>query len=230
MKPKHIVTKGIVLSRTDYQEADRILTVLTPDHGKLRLIAKGVRRPKSKLAGGIELFSVNDITVLPSQRDLKTLISSRLHTHYGGIITDINRTMLGYNLLKQINRVTEDEPEEEYFMLMEAALKGLNDDALQHDVLELWFTLRLLTVNGHTPDLRNDTGHRRLSVDGSYGFDFDAMSFVQQSNGPYTANHIKLLRLAVTAPDPTALKQVQGGEQYVAATLSLAKNIAKQQA
>jgi len=39
------------LSRTDYGEADRILTVLTPDYGKLRLLAKGVRKVKSKLGG-----------------------------------------------------------------------------------------------------------------------------------------------------------------------------------
>ncbi len=230
MKPQHIVTKGIVLSRTDYQEADRILTVLTPDHGKLRLIAKGVRRPKSKLAGGIELFSVNDITVLPSQRDLKTLISSRLHKNYGGIIADITRTMLGYDLLKQINRVTEDEPEEEYFTLMESALAGLNDGELESDVIEMWFAMRLLAANGHTPDLRQDTEGRALSISDSYSFDFDAMSFVQHQNGPYGANHIKLLRLAVTTVDPTLLKQVKGSEQYITPTLSLAKNILRQQA
>jgi DNA repair protein RecO len=71
VKPQ-IVTKGIVLSRRDYQEADRILSVLTPDNGKVSLIAKGVRKPKSKLAGGIELFSVSQLTYLPSHNDLKT--------------------------------------------------------------------------------------------------------------------------------------------------------------
>lgn len=46
------VTDAIILTRTDYGEADRIITLLTPGHGKLRLIAKGVRRIRSKLAGG----------------------------------------------------------------------------------------------------------------------------------------------------------------------------------
>jgi len=59
---KQFVTTGLVLSRTDFGEADRIITVLTPDHGKLRLMAKGVRRMKSKLAGGIDLFTVSDLT------------------------------------------------------------------------------------------------------------------------------------------------------------------------
>lgn len=70
-----IVTKGIVLSRTEFGEADRIITVLTTDHGKIRLIAKGVRRIKSKSAGGIELFSVSDITYIPGRRDRNFNIS-----------------------------------------------------------------------------------------------------------------------------------------------------------
>ncbi|HEX2615498.1 MAG TPA: DNA repair protein RecO, partial [Nitrososphaera sp.] len=52
---------ALVISRTNFGEADRILTFLTPNHGKVRGIAKGVRKPKSKLAGGIELFSVCDL-------------------------------------------------------------------------------------------------------------------------------------------------------------------------
>ena len=61
MKPT-TTTSAIILKRVDYGEADRILTLLTPDHGKLSLMAKGVRKIKSKLAGGIELFSISTIT------------------------------------------------------------------------------------------------------------------------------------------------------------------------
>jgi len=50
---KRINTHGIVLARTDFGEADRILTFLTPDNGKVKAIAKGVRKQKSKMAGGI---------------------------------------------------------------------------------------------------------------------------------------------------------------------------------
>src|SRR5688572_21914665 len=100
------VTEAIVLSRTDYGEADRILTLLTPDHGKLRLIAKGVRRVKSKLAGGIELFSITSITYIKGRGDIGTLVSTRLAKYYDQIVKDLDRTMLGYDLIKQLNRVT----------------------------------------------------------------------------------------------------------------------------
>jgi DNA repair protein RecO (recombination protein O) len=72
---QQLQTRGIILSRTDFGEADRILTVLTPQQGKLRLMAKGVRKIKSKLAGGIELFSVSDITYIRGKGELGTLIS-----------------------------------------------------------------------------------------------------------------------------------------------------------
>jgi hypothetical protein len=102
-----LTTQGIILGRTDYGEADRILTMLTPDHGKLRLMAKGVRRVRSKLAGGIELFSVSDVTYIKGRGDIGTLISTRLVRYYKYIVSDINRTMLGYDLIKLLNKVTE---------------------------------------------------------------------------------------------------------------------------
>lgn len=227
---QQIVTQGIVLSRTDYQEADRILTVLTPDQGKLRLIAKGVRRPKSKLAGGIELLSVSDLTVLPSPQELKTLISSRLTKHFGQIVTDIQRTMLAYELLKTINRHTEDEPEESYYQLTVDALEGLNDLDIPYQVVELWFTVRLLLINGHAPNVREDSEGVPLSVEKQYVFDFDSMSFRDQKGAPFVANHIKLIRLCMSADSPTVLKQIHDFESYLGDTLSLTRSMIKQNA
>lgn len=51
------VTDAIVLSRFDLGEADRVLTLITPEHGKLKAIAKGVRRQKSRLGGSLEPFA-----------------------------------------------------------------------------------------------------------------------------------------------------------------------------
>lgn len=225
---QQIVTKGIVLSRTDYQEADRILTVLTPNAGKLRVMAKGVRRSKSKMAGGIELFSVNDLTVLPSQRELKTLVSSRVDKVYGNIVKDINRTMLGYELLKIVNKHTEDEPEAGYFTLLEQSLAALDDLQIAAELVELWFVCQLLKINGHTPNLRTDTEGLALNVAEQYLFEFDSMSFRQQSGGPYTSAHIKLLRLGVGLEQSTALKQVKDAEKYASSSLSLVKSMLSQ--
>src|SRR6185312_7037594 len=55
--PRRYVTEAIVLSRFDYGEADRILTLITPAGGKIKAIAKGVRRPTSRIGGSLEPFA-----------------------------------------------------------------------------------------------------------------------------------------------------------------------------
>jgi DNA repair protein RecO len=224
-----IVTLGIVLSRNDFQEADRLLTIITPDHGKIKTIAKGVRRPNSKLAGGIELFSVSNITFLPGRGDFATLISTRLLTHYGNIVKDIQRTMLGYELLKRLNRATEENTTQEYFDLLQKTLAGLDDLELSPELTELWFVMQLLKYGGHTPNLRTDTAGNKLDISANYLFDFDSMSFDVQEGGPYTANHIKLLRLAYGTEEPSVLKQVKDTDQFTDKTLQLALNLLRRQ-
>src|SRR5688572_15436140 len=144
-----LVTEGIILSRIDYGEADRILTLLTPEQGKLRLMAKGVRRVKSKLAGGIELFSVSSITFVKGRGEIGTLISTRLAKHYAAIVKDLDRTMLGYDLIKQLNKVTEDHPEPEYFELLRHVFAALDDPAISLELVRFWFAAQLLRIEGH---------------------------------------------------------------------------------
>jgi DNA repair protein RecO (recombination protein O) len=223
-----ILTTGIVLTRIDFQEADRILTILTPDQGKQKVIAKGVRRPRSKLAGGIELLSVSNFTILRGRGDLGTLVSSRLITHYGYIVRDIQRTMLAYDILKRMNRLTEDAAGEEYFNLLKLTLEALNDLELTTDLADLWFTMQLLYITGHTPNLKTDSEGNQLEPDKKFLFDFVEMAFRQQKGGPFSANHIKLLRLAYAAETPELLKQLKDASKPAAEVLKLSQNILRQ--
>jgi DNA repair protein RecO (recombination protein O) len=84
----NVKTKAIVLRRTNYGEADRILNILTP-MGKMSVMAKGVRKTQSKLAGGIELFCVSDVVVHRGKGDLGVLTSARLVEFYSEIMKDL---------------------------------------------------------------------------------------------------------------------------------------------
>ncbi len=213
---QQLVTTGIILSRTDFGEADRIITLLTPDSGKLRLIAKGVKKPKSKLAGGIELFSVSNITYIQGRKDLGTLISARLLKHYGDIVKDIQRTMLGYDLIKRLNKATEDEPEEDYFDLLQQSFEALDDAGLDLGLVRLWFMMQLLRLGGHTPNLVADATGAKLVQGAGYHFSFDDVAFVPATStnqGQFTANHIKFLRLGFAGHQPKALAHVQGAPE-----------------
>ncbi len=206
---RQLVARAIVLSRTDFGEADRIITLLTPHAGKVRLVAKGVRRAKSKLAGGIELFSVSDITYLTGKGDLGTLLSARLNRHYGNIVHDITRVQLGYELIKLLHKITEDEPEADYFDLLQQGFAGLDSD-IDVDVIRLWFLAQLLRLSGSSPNLATDADGERLTADQTYTFDFDSMAFVKHSAGNFSATHIKVLRLLFNVTELAILRQVQG--------------------
>ena len=84
---KTISTRAIVLRRTNYGEADRILHLLTPE-GRRSVMARGVRKEKSKLAGGIELFAVTDVVLGEGRGELGILTSARLVHFYRHIIED----------------------------------------------------------------------------------------------------------------------------------------------
>jgi len=222
---RQLVTKGIILARTDYGEADRIITLLTPDHGKLRLIAKGVRRVKSKLAGGIELFSVSDITFIKGRGEIGTLVSARLEKHYRSIVTDITRTMLGYDLIKMLSRATEDETEEGYFNLLHQAFEALDAPTISGDLIRLWFMMQILRLHGSTPNLETDVTGERLLPEAAYHFSFDDVAFAAAPEGRFSANDIKFLRLGFAGYPPRTLDQVQGSAALAEAAMPLVQTM-----
>lgn len=222
---KQLTNQAIVLSRINYRETDRILTVLTPDYGKLRLIAKGSRAMKSKLAGGIELFSINDIGFIKGRGEIATLISGRLSTNFPNIITDIKLVQLGYEFLKIINRTIEDQAETEYFNLLSISLRGLNDLEVPYDINRLWFLSRLMAISGHMPNLITDVSGEDLILSKRYGFDAEAMAFVKQPKGIFSPNHIKFLRLSFSANQASTLGRVNGGQELAINLLPLVSTI-----
>lgn len=223
-----LVTVGIVLTRVEYGEADRIITLLTPDHGKLRLMAKGVRRVKSKLAGGIELFSVTNLTFIKGRGEIGTLVSTRLVKHYGHIVEHIDRTMLGYDLIKQLDKATEDEPEPDYFHLLEQAFEALDDAGVPAELIRLWFSAQLLRLGGHTPNLQTEPDGMKLAADKTYEFSFDDSAFLAREGAPFTADTIKFLRLVFSGNQPAILAKVAGVERLVAQTEQLVRLLGQQ--
>ena len=225
---RQIKTKAIVLTRTSYQEADRILTLLTPDQGKIRGLARGVRKERSKLAAGIELFSESEISYIVGRGELMTLTSTRLIKHYDHIVSDMDRTMLGYEFLKRINRITEEGAEAEYFELLLSSLKALDQLDFEIGLLELWFNAQLLKLGGHQPNLTTDSTGNKLSDKSAYMLDVEDMVFSLQPEGFYNANHIKLLRLVFTTKEPSPLTKLQNIDPVLSASQNLVSSMLRQ--
>jgi DNA repair protein RecO len=218
-------TQAIILNRTDYGEADRIISFLTPDHGKVKAIAKAVRKSKSKLAGGIELFSVSDISFIPGRREISTVVSTRLIKHYGNIVNDLDRTNAGYGFIKKLDKVTEDSPELDYFYLLQEAFSALDDHSIDLNIIELWFNMQLLRLMGHSPNLKTDERGENLLPDKKYAFDFDKMQFKQDGQGIYNSDHIKFLRLGFSQNNPKILNRISNNSILVKAILPLCETL-----
>lgn len=218
---KQFNTEAIVLSRIDYGEADRIISVLTPNSGKIRLMARGVRKVKSKLAGGIELFSISELSYITGRGEMGTLISSRLKKHFGGIIQDINRVQLGYELIKMLNRATEEHTEPAYFDLLANTLKALEDINIDLELIRCWFEAQILKIAGHTPNLTNDTIGKKLDSKNRYNLNIDAMTFTEHKDGHFNADQIKVLRLLFSSQNPESINLINDLSDYLPHTAKL---------
>jgi DNA repair protein RecO (recombination protein O) len=220
MKP--IRTKAIVLRRTNYAEADRILQLLTPEHGKLSVIAKGVRREKSKLAGGIELFAICDVSIIPGKGDMGTLTSSRLDTFYGHIMEEYDRLQLGYEAIKQVNQAAEVVSDPAFFELLATTFASLDNHEIHEKITAAWFWLQLAILLGVGLNLSTDENGMKLVEESRYNFSEDSMSFIYHEQGRFTTEHIKLLRL-LSAQPPHVAQHVQGVESLIGECLWLAE-------
>lgn len=219
-------TEAILLRRVNYGEADRILTLLTPEHGKVSAIAKGIRKSGSKLAGGLELFGVCDITIMPGKRDMGTVTSARLLAFYGDqILRDYDRMQLAYQCVAEINKASQTVAEPELFYLLKDSLQYLGTPGIANQIIEVWFRLRVADLLGVAPNLATDVAGERLAADALYNFDFEHMAFAPQVAGRFGAGHIKFLRL-ISAKDPAVLRQVSGIDEVMGDCLWFARAIA----
>jgi DNA repair protein RecO (recombination protein O) len=146
-------TEAVIIRRSDFGEADRVLTLITPA-GKRRVVAKGVRKTISRLAGHIELFT-HATLLLAVGRNLDIVTQSTIRESFDGLRGELERIGAAYYVAELIDRLTEDEDENRRaFELLIATLRALDttrnvDLALRH------YELHLLDALGYRPELQH---------------------------------------------------------------------------
>lgn len=214
-------TRAIVLRRTNYGEADRILWLLTPD-GRRNVMARGVRREKSKLAGGIELFSICDVVIGEGKGELGVLTSSRLVQFYRHIIEDYDRLQFGYEAIRLVSKASETIDEPEWYDLLAELLMALDSTTIALELTQTWFYLRYATLLGHQLNLTIDVNGDRLDSEQTYRYDASEQGLLPWPNGSLTAEHIKLLRLVASRP-LKILAQIGGLEAILSDCFQVAR-------
>jgi DNA repair protein RecO (recombination protein O) len=150
-------TEAIVLGRTDFGEADRILTLYTPKLGKLRVIAKGVRRPNSRLGPHLEYFCRSQL-MLAKGRELDVVTSAE--TLDGHVALRSNLDALGHasHMAELLNRLTEDRQEQEAaFDLLVQSLQVLCK-GIDPFVVTRYYELALTKLLGYRPEMYSCVG------------------------------------------------------------------------
>lgn len=145
--------EGIVLRAQTLGEADRIVTLLTRRTGKVRAVAKGVRRTKSRFGARLEPFTRVDVQNWAG-RSLDIVTQAEILDPHSDIAADYERFTAGTAMLEAADRLTEErEPALRLYLLLVGGLRAL--DAGEHSpnlVLDA-FLLRALSVSGYEPAL-----------------------------------------------------------------------------
>ena len=193
---KSETTEAIVLRRTNYGEADRIIQFSTP-LGRRSAMARGVRKSRSKLAGGVELLSLSQVVLRHGRGEISTLVQARMIKFYKNILDNYDKLQFAYEAMKMVVYSSEIIDEPEWFNILKETLEALNNKTVNFALIKTWFYLNYAKLLGNELSLVSDVSGQALSQNRRYKIEHGLR---HSGRGEITADHIKLLRLMSNYP------------------------------
>lgn len=158
MKQRTYSSEGIILKRSNFGEADRILIVFSKRYGKITLLAKGIRKLGSRKRGHLEIFSKVKFSAVTST-GFDILTEAEAISNFTKLRLNLNRVTLAYYFCEVLNKITkEDEKHDELFDLLENSLKEL-ETANNLKTLRKDFIVNLLIELGYWPENKKMIDH-----------------------------------------------------------------------
>lgn len=199
-KPRNYQTEAIIIKKTRLGEADSILTLYTPELGKIQGFARSLRKPRSKLAGHLELLTHSQVS-LARGRNLDTITGSQTITSFLPLKTDLALTSYALYATELINQFTADHVENRpLFQLLLSTLDRLCHTDY-HELTLRYFEIHLLNEVGYRPQLQQCVAcHQPLEpVINSFSAGAGGMLcpdclISQPSSRPISVNALKVLR------------------------------------
>ncbi len=150
--PRRYTTDAIVLSRFDLGEADRVLTLITPTGGKLKVIAKGIRRPTSRLGGSLEPFA--ELTVaLARGRTFDVVTQVSVGHAWLKLRDSLESTATAWYLAELADRSLEERHAAEPLYLLLRRAYELLDAGMAPGRVARWYEMHLLDELGQRPEV-----------------------------------------------------------------------------
>ncbi|CAN5707488.1 DNA repair protein RecO [soil metagenome] len=142
--------QGIVLRSYPFGEADRVVVLLSPNRGKMRTVAKGVRKTKSRFGGRLEPFTHIDVVVYEG-RELDTVTQVSVIDPFSHLRLDLERVLAAGTMVEAVDAVAQEaESSHRLFLLLHRGLKALDQGGGGQDLVTA-FLLKLAGVVGVEP-------------------------------------------------------------------------------
>ena len=152
-EPRFYSTEGVVLRHSDLGEADRIVVLLTPRRGLVRAVARGARKPTSKLGGHLDLMRHVSISARPGAT-LDTISQVDTVSGFPRLRKDLGRLSRGLYMCELAEKfAVEDAPAPGMFRMLVDGLEWL-ETARSPDLFLRWYELRILQLNGFQPEVQ----------------------------------------------------------------------------
>src|SRR4029077_12732726 len=150
--PRRYATDAIVLSRFDYGEADRILTLITPGGGKIKAIAKGIRRPTSRIGGSLEPFAELNV-LLARGRTFDVVTQVSVGHAWLNLRDSLESAATAWYLAELADRSVEERHAAEPLYTLRRRAYQLLDAEMRPGRVAGWYEMHLLDERGQRPEV-----------------------------------------------------------------------------
>lgn len=201
----NIKINGIVIAENNMGDYDKMLTILTPNYGKISCVAKGARRPQSALLAGTQLFCFGEYLMYKGTSTYHINSCETIEIFYN-LRTDLDKLKYAIHINKIIQDIT-DENENCYkiLQLFLNTLYTISETDKDLDLILSIFKLRVLSLIGYTPRLSECTNCREkenlkyFSIKDN-GFKCDACGRQDKSCIEMSESTKNAIKYVITAP------------------------------
>lgn len=145
--------EAVVLRTHKLGEVDRILTLLTRQHGQIRAVAKGIRKTTSRFGGRLEPFTIVDLQLYEGKNLDTVTQAEQLASYATKIIEDYQLYTIASAIVEAAERLTREISSEKHYLLVVGALRSLAQGEIQPDQILDSYLLRALSLSGWVPSL-----------------------------------------------------------------------------
>jgi len=180
----HYRTRGLIFKKEDRGETNELLTIYTKDFGKLKILGKAIKKIKSKLRSGAELFYLSEIEFIQGKTH-KTLTDAVSIEKFSDLRKDLKRLSLVYKISEILdNLIKGQEADEKIWQLLTETFGILNNWKIENwrlKIIYYYFLWNFLSILGYRPELYNCLSCQKRLIPEKLCFDLKGGGIICQS-------------------------------------------------